>query len=400
MSLRSRYKSVFCFVELTLLFFCTLSMQPQRADSIGMETKTEERLTSEGWWPTKPGMDATAFVGSAECSRCHAEETYPQASTPMQHAAIRATDPAFLKTLSPLTLSSNPFNYTLTPTSAGADYTITSGEQKLSRPLEWVMGSGELGQTFLYQIDDHWYESQVSSYTHAPKLDITPGHTGDSGASLTAAFGLALSTEDAQRCFGCHTTQSMTTQGFSPLHAVPGLGCEACHGPGREHVNKMNGVSIHSASPANASPATPHGILNPAKLSPVDSVDFCGACHRTWADVAFSKGMGSTLIRFQPYRLELSKCWGKNGDLRITCVACHDPHQPLNRDPVSYDKRCLQCHTKTTSAHPAANVAKTCPKATQQCVTCHMPKVEVANMHGDFTDHDIRIVRPGEAPLH
>jgi hypothetical protein len=27
-------------------------------------------------------------------------------------------------------------------------------------------------------------------------------------------------------------------------------------------------------------------IFNPARLSPVDSVDFCGSCHRTWADVA------------------------------------------------------------------------------------------------------------------
>ena len=109
------------------------------------------------------------------------------------------------------------------------------------------------------------------------------------------------------------------------------------------------------------------------------------------------KGLGDTIIRFQPYRLELSKCWGKTGDARITCIACHDPHTPLNRDLASYDKHCLQCHTKVASKTTSAGAAKSCPKATQQCVTCHMQKVEVASMHGQFTDHDIRIVRLGEA---
>ena len=37
-----------------------------------------------------------------------------------------------------------------------------------------------------------------------------------------------------------------------------------------------------------------------------------------------------------------------------------------------------------------------CPVATTKCVTCHLPKVNVAVMHSDFTDHRIRIVRKGE----
>jgi Cytochrome c3 len=397
MNLRAKYKSGFCLVELVLFLFCAVWMQAQRADSIGSETTTEERLNSEGWWPTKPGMDAAAFAGSGECSRCHVEETASQGSTPMQRAAMLAKDAVFLNGASPLTLLSAPFHYTIASGDGGVDYAVTTGAQKLSRRLEWVMGAGELGQTFLYEIGDRWYESQVSLYTHAPKLDITPGHTSDSGADLTAALGQVLGAEDVQRCFGCHTTRSMTTEGFLPLHAVAGLGCEACHGPGREHVDRMNKASGHAASGGDASHTSMAGVFNPAKLSPVDSVDFCGACHRTWADAAFSKATGADIVRFQPYRLELSKCWGKNGDARITCVACHDPHQRLNRDLGSYDKHCLQCHTKAASESSSAKTVKVCPKATQQCVTCHMPKVAVANMHGEFTDHAIRIVRAGEA---
>jgi Cytochrome c3 len=394
MNLRIGYKPGFCLAALILLLFCAVSMQSQqRADKIGVETTTEERLNSAGWWPTKPGTDANAYVGSAECSRCHAEET-AHTSTPMQRAAMRAKDAAVMNSALPLSLSSAPFQYALASGNAGIEYSVSKETQKLSRPLEWIMGAGELGQTFLYEIDDHWYESQLSYYVHAPKLDTTPGHSDDSTADLTAALGQRLSGEDAQRCFGCHTTRSMTTEGFSPLLAVPGLGCEACHGPGREHVDMMGKAK---SSAGNGGQTDGAAIFNPAKLSPVDSVDFCGSCHRTWADVAFSKGTGTTIVRFQPYRLELSKCWGKNGDERLTCVACHDPHEPLDRDLGSYDRKCLQCHTKGASEHPSSRVAKVCPKATQQCVTCHMPKVEVANMHGEFTDHDIRIARAGEA---
>jgi hypothetical protein len=75
-------------------------------------------------------------------------------------------------------------------------------------------------------------------------------------------------------------------------------------------------------------------------------------------------------------------------------VACHNPHQPLNRDVASYDRHCLQCHATVAGAAPAEHAGKTCPKAVSQCVSCHMPKVAIASMHGDFTDHFIRVVRP------
>jgi hypothetical protein len=49
------------------------------------------------------------------------------------------------------------------------------------------------------------------------------------------------------------------------------------------------------------------------------------------------------------------------------------------------------------SAAGASRIAKACPVATTKCVGCHMPKVNVAVMHSDFTDHRIRIVRKGES---
>ena len=38
-----------------------------------------------------------------------------------------------------------------------------------------------------------------------------------------------------------------------------------------------------------------------------------------------------------------------------------------------------------------------CKVGTKDCVTCHMPRLELPGAHRAFTDHKIRVVRPGEA---
>ncbi len=239
----------------------------------------------------------------------------------------------------------------------------------------------------------------MSVYLKAPFLDLTTGLKPDAGTDLVEALGKSLKPEEVRRCFSCHTVHATTSQGFNPLHAEAGLGCEACHGPAREHVTRMTGAAESSAGPHPAASArTDTAVFNPAKLSPADSIDFCGSCHRSFADVASMGQVASTaVVRFQPYRLEESRCWRETRDERLTCVACHDPHQPLQRDDASYDQHCQQCHSAVSSPTAVAHAGKVCPKATSRCVSCHMPKVNIASMHGDFTDHFIRVVKPGEA---
>ena len=144
-------------------------------------------------------------------------------------------------------------------------------------------------------------------------------------------------------------------------------------------------------------------IFNPASLGPVELMDFCGACHRAPLDVATAKNFVPLNIRFQPYRLSKSRCWGRP-DLRITCVACHDPHEPLVHDAAFYDAKCLACHAAAATeasagvaADPVHGKHSSCPVSTIRCVSCHMPKYEDPQFHGSFTDHDIRIVHPGDA---
>jgi hypothetical protein len=183
---------------------------------------------------------------------------------------------------------------------------------------------------------------------------------------------------ETRACFACHTTAAVTSNRLNLNDAVPGVTCEACHGPGVAHVAAMKAGKREEGK---------NLIMNPSRLDPVESVDFCGSCHRTWQDVVTDIGLGSLNLRFAPYRLENSKCWSKP-DARLTCVACHDPHQPLEHDASAYDSRCLQCHVNQVGAkisddYPGA----ACPVSRNNCTTCHMPKVESAIQHSTFTDH-------------
>ena len=370
------------------------TVQSQRSSDPVIEITTQERLETEAWWPTMANAPLNAYAGSAACTSCH---TQGAEVTSMRRAAQAGRDADFLKGAT-LSAEAAPYRYELSSTPRGLHYAVSSRSQKLSQDLSWAIGAGDLARTFLYQQDGRWMQSEISFYTHLAALDITTGLGRSVDPDLPGALGQPLTDADARSCFGCHTVHATTSAGLNPLHAEPGLGCEACHGPALAHVNRMH---AGKSTPSGQTPEL-SGIFNPATLSPSDSIDFCGACHRTSADAKLSvtQAFGTSVIRFQPYRLEESKCWRATKDERLTCVAYHDPHKPLNRDSLSYDRQCLQCHTGTGHASaqsPAPTQAPlVCPKATANCVSCHMPKVTIASMHGQFTDHYIRVVRASE----
>lgn len=371
---------------------------PQAAAPLATPVTTQERLSTEDWWPTKSNVTLGAFVGSAACASCH-QADFPGEITSMQRASARADGSSYSGESSASGFASQGRIYSLSRGPDHLRYTVSEGPQRLSETLDWVMGAGDLGRTFLYVKEGRWYQSLVSFYTKASALDVTTGLHSEAGSSLPGALGQALSPEDARTCFGCHTVHATTSAGFNPLHAEAGLGCEACHGPGRAHAQRMSRANTAAVVKTAATQGEDMAIFNPAKLSPSDSIDLCGSCHRTFADASLSIGPGADLaaVRFQPYRLEESACWRKTQDERLTCVACHDPHRPLSRDAVSYDKHCLQCHTAARSiAATGTPDVRVCPKATSQCVTCHMPKVALPSMHGTFTDHFIRVARVGD----
>ncbi|MGO9124151.1 MAG: multiheme c-type cytochrome [Terriglobales bacterium] len=346
---------------------------------------TEDRLQLPGWWPTKGAAARDEFLGPDACAPCHASKVHTQKQTPMANAAMLPADSEALRSHDQLTFHLAPYTYQISRQQQGSLYSVTDGKQTISVPLNWVFGLGESGQTYVLEHNGTFYESRVSYYPALDALDLTPTPSRAASVTLEDALGRRmLYAGETQRCFGCHTTASTTNRRFDPSRLLPGVTCEACHGPGAKHVAAMKAKQMQQGL---------NSILDPGQLNPVDQVDFCGACHRTYVDVVLSKTSGIRNLRFQPYRLERSQCWIKSNH-GITCLACHNPHQPRVRDLASYDDRCLSCHQRGHSASDRS--FKTCTVSANNCVSCHMPKYEMPGMHFKFTDHFIRIVRNGE----
>ena len=120
-----------------------------------------------------------------------------------------------------------------------------------SERIAFVIGSGEKGQTYLYWSDDQLFQLPVSYWTRLGWVN-SPGYR-DGFANFDRPI--------IPRCLECHASyfealpppsNKYSTSGFSL-----GIGCEKCHGPGREHVQR------ETAKPA-ASPAM--AILNPSAV--------------------------------------------------------------------------------------------------------------------------------------
>lgn len=363
--------------------------QSRQLHKTDISETTEDRVAASAWWPTKNVADGSQLVGSAECAKCHTDKAKTQATTPMAHAGARAADAEILREREKSIGELAPYRYEISRGSDpdGSTYSVSDDSRKASAQLEWAFGIAHTGQTYIYSRDGAYYESRVSFYRTLGALALTTGHSNETPGSIEAALGRRMDSGETQHCFGCHTSASMIAGRFDPAHATPGVSCEQCHGPGAKHVAAMKAGRLDEGRRV---------ILNPRKLGAVASVDFCGACHRTWADVLQTQVTGVPNVRFQPYRLESSKCWGR-GDARLACFTCHDPHQQLVTETASYDSKCLACHVTKAGEKVADRPGAACPVATTNCASCHMPKVEVPSMHAPFTDHRIRVVRDAAA---
>jgi hypothetical protein len=383
--------NMFRFVPVLAILFLIITVAPRAfvisarsASSTHNEisTATELRLMEPGWWPTKGTPARDQYVGSQSCGRCHQDIVETQKNTPMAHAVTPATTDAFTNIPQTMNFRAGSFNYSLSQTETGAEYSVTNGQDSASAALNWVFGDRQFGDTFLYQQNGIYFESRLSYYSLLNGLDFTTGHPRFRANRIETALGRRMSPEEPPLCFGCHSTASSTDGQFRPERLIAGVSCEACHGPGAQHVAQMS--MEHDGG-------TPTLIFNPARLGPADSVDFCGACHRTSADVSLSFVIGIFTIRFPAFRLEQSRCWG-NGNARLTCTACHDAHKPRVQDEAFYDKVCVSCHSPASGAVKTRDHAiSICRVSKHDCVSCHMPKYTIPSMHTKFTDHKIAV---------
>src|SRR5580704_15750079 len=275
---RNLFAALICVSALALCASRALSRKNDSPPAQRVETPlaTTERLEGNAWWPTKRSAALADFAGTPECARCHAKIAETQLATPMARAASAALDSVALREHSHMERQLGAYTHTISRSDGASIYSVSSSAASFSEPIAWAFGLGNKGQTYVYRHEGQFYESRMSFYKALQGLDLTTGHARQSPRNLEDAAGRLLDPDSLRLCFGCHTTVSTTSAGFDTSHLVPGVNCEACHGPGARHSELMD---------AEQNEAGRQAIFNPGKLSPVALVDFCGACHRTLNDV-------------------------------------------------------------------------------------------------------------------
>lgn len=282
------------------------------------------------------------------------------------------------------------------------------------RKVDWILGSGNKSRTYLFQTESNeMFQFPLAWYTKINSWRLAPGFEKHNG--------MALGRQILRECMFCHSAYPENIEEANGLpwemdafsHDLPqGIGCQRCHGPGKEHVQLVINSSDRSEIAA--------AIVNPSKLAPDLRDDVCNQCHLQPAivlmgprrfdknDYSFRPGTplsdyllhveieeeGRTQeerfeINHHPYRLYQSECFIKS-EGELSCISCHDPHKKLNPEAAltHYRDACLECHQ--------AHEKKTVPKhfahiAEDDCASCHMPQhrtqdvVEVV-----VTDHLIR----------
>ena len=328
----------------------------------------------------RPALAQSAAAQKQTCATCHVGVATSYSHAPMRHAMDLPGANPVLETHPSLTTQIGQYSYSVQTKDGKSTYSVTDGADTMTLPIRWIFGIHS--QTWVLEKDGHLYESYVSYFPRDNGLGITPGDTRITPTNLTEAMGRKISTWETLQCFTCHASGAVSGVKLTLDTLRPGLDCERCHIGSEQHMTDAQHDNF-STLPKSLKKMTSEDVSN-----------FCGQCHRTWDTAIRNHWHGPEDVRFQPYRLMNSQCF-LGSDPRISCIACHDPHKPVETNLESYDAKCLACHGVSRKSDPAT-VVKTCTVAKSNCASCHMPKIELPEGHAAFTDHQIRIVRGNE----
>jgi tetratricopeptide (TPR) repeat protein len=325
------------------------------------------------------------------CAKCHQQITRDYSGTPMANASGLARERLI------------PGKFTHTP--SGVEYQVsTEGENaelryrkpadaaiESSEKLDYFLGSGHLGITYLYSKNGYLLESPIAYYPDLKTYDMKPG--------LGKIDHMPGALPISSACLRCHMSAVQSADPGTENHysGLPflnvGITCESCHGDTRAHV-ATQGIAA---------------VVNPLKLRPAERDSTCILCHlegdtsvehRDRSVLDFKPGQNiEDYLSYFAYvnenttqrgvseieQFSSSQCKRSSG-AAMSCMNCHDPHRtPAPSERVSfYRGKCLACHTQPQfiSAHYSND---------PDCTSCHMPKSGAKNIpHVAWTDHRIR----------
>jgi Cytochrome c554 and c-prime len=275
-----------------------------------------------------------------------------------------------------------------------------SPAETMTRTLNYFLGSGHLGVTYLYFMGDALFESPVAWYAASGSYDMKPG------LSELQSMPPAIPAESA--CLRCHmsSVQASLPGTVNRYRDLPflhsGITCETCHGDSTRHIQSSGKAPI----------------VNPAHLDADRRDSVCISCHLE-GDATVERA-GKSVLNYRPgesistylafyirtkadprargvsevEQLSQSTCKRMSGD-KMSCLSCHDPHlTPGPEQRVGfYRSKCLACHAQPefAASHHSEN---------PDCTSCHMGRIGAGNIpHVAWTDHRIlRVPEDGTAP--
>lgn len=368
-----------------------------------------------------PARGRDAFVGSATCAPCHRAQS--EAYFASHHANA-------LTTPTPELVAAR-FDGGRFTTKQGGTTTFT---RRASEPVVTTPGPNTKSETLpVAYVAGVWPLQQFVVATERGKLQTlgvawdarTPAEGGARWFHVYGPNGIApqdplFFTSAAQNwnhmCADCHSTlverrYDPAADRFDTRWAELAVGCEACHGPGAEHVRTAEAGGPPAPFPARLTPSDPWspsatGNPIPRQRDRIE-IEICAPCHSRREPLR--EGFIASdpfLDSFEP-ELLLPGRYHADGQVEgevfewasflqsrmyqagVRCSDCHDAHSGKLHAPGN--ALCAKCHDPArfdTPAHSHHTGA-----AAPQCVDCHMPAATFMQIH-ERRDHSIRIPRP------
>lgn len=213
-------------------------------------------------------------------------------------------------------------------------------------------------------------------------------------------------------CAACHNTRlrknyDVKTDTYHTRMAEMSVGCEACHGPMKNHGDWQRETS------SRGQPTSPDPTIR--KFTRDQHFDTCGACHARRSELSGDLIPGEPFHQhFQLTHTDETPIYYPDGQVMdenyeyasmlssrmhvsgVRCVDCHDPHSGKRVLPGNL--LCMRCHGGVTDPPaPIINPATHTPcgenTAGGQCTSCHMPLTTYMQRHLRH-DHGFTIPDP------
>lgn len=251
--------------------------------------------------------------------------------------------------------------------------------EKKAKRMDIVIGSGTMGQSFLYWNNDHLFQLPITYFSAADAWSNSPGFPDK------VIFNRIITS----RCLECHTSFAQLKsepdkdpEKFDQNKIIYGVDCEKCHGPAAKHVE------FQTQHPKDR---VAKFIINPATFTRQQKLDLCALCHggrlqKTKPSFQFTAGQSLgdyfliDTLATDPNKIDVhgnqygllraSKCFQLSQTL--TCNSCHNTHEKERGNLALFSQRCMTCHNKEQDKF--CPMEKTLgPAITNNCIDCHMP---------------------------